>query len=74
MFERGRETLPGALTDEARQKNLENILFEIEQSLENPNGLSESSKEELIEEIPKVERAINRLAMKLTVMFDQEAA
>ena len=75
MFAKSRETLPVAITDiERRIQHREEILTEIEISLGNPDGLSESSEKELRDEIPKVERAIQELTMRLAVKLNEEAA
>lgn len=75
MFTQSRETLPVASTDTKRRiQYSEAILAEIERSLLNPDGLSESSEQELRDEIPKVERAIQELVMRLTVKLNEEAA
>jgi len=64
MSVQGRETLPVAISDlEQRKQNEEEILAEIGQSLANSDGLSESSRRELVNEQKKIQNYMSSLAI-----------
>lgn len=74
MPEQSREILPVAVIDlERRIQNEEEILAAIAQSLDNPDGLSDSSRLELQREHKNVENFISKLALELVFRFENVA-
>ena len=68
MYEQSREILPVAATDvERRIHNNQEILEAISVSLDNPEGMSESSRVELAVEKDTIQRHMSDLATRLTV-------
>lgn len=68
MYEQSREILPVAPTDvERRIHNNQEILEAISLSLDNPDGMSESSRVELAIEKDSIRRHMSDLATRLTV-------
>jgi len=67
MYEQSREILPVAPTDvERRIHNNQEILEAISLSLDNPDGMSESSRAELAIEKDSIRRHMSELATRLT--------
>lgn len=74
MSAQSREILPVAVNHiERRIQNEEEILAEIEQSLNNPDGLSDSSRDELLREHKNVGHFISKLALQLTLRAENAA-
>ena len=68
MYKQSREILPVATTDiERRIQNNQEILEAIEVSLDNPQGMPESSRAELTLEKDSIQRHMSDLATRLTV-------
>jgi len=74
MHEQSREILPVAVTDLERQKQIhEDIAAQITESLDNPQGMPESSKDELVEHHGITMRRIGDLATEITIRLQQVA-
>ena len=74
MSVQGRETLPVAISDlEQRIQNEEEILVETGQSLTNPDGLSESSRRELVNEQKKIQNYMSSLAVLMARQAENAA-
>jgi hypothetical protein len=74
MFEKGRETLPVAITELQRQKQIEEeILAEIERSLAIPDGMTERNRLELNGELATTRRMISNIAFELMIRTEYAA-